>query len=559
MLGMRVCVALRVDRATCFLDTMLCLQVEEFSVEPPLDDLSLDDAQYVLAPNCCSLDSAGPAPEVEEESGEDVFLSAYDDLSPILGPKPTNWQGVGSLEEEEARCGKQSPAQAEEEQACWETEPGSTSDNREEEEATPGTEIEAGMADERRGEAERSQKVVGCFEERSSEEIEDKEEKSEGQEVESIEEAKDREKVRGEQAEEEKEREIRKKEEAEEGEDTPVESGMDPEQVVQEYLVPGESWEGVHKQEAEESRKDVTTGQTGSSDPKSGEDQGHGEDSGPQEDDGGDGKKGEVSKEQRSVDVDTEGERAVGDHLEERALSEGLGVEFLEVDSTEVNEQASEMEQAPPQPSEPEGLEAEGQLNLESCDLCSCPCGSAGGVGMRLASTLVQVRQVRSVPVVPPKPQFAKMPSAMCSKIHIAPASPCPRPGRLDGTPGERAWASRASWRNGGSLSFDAAVALARERQRTEAGAVRRTQTCTGSEDYSLNSRTSPCNRIPVHSSRPVSCLELPPKGTEGSEPRSRLSLPPRELLQPAAALVAPQRQTYAFETQTSRGKDEGL
>nr|XP_034376228.1 rho GTPase-activating protein 30 isoform X3 [Arvicanthis niloticus] len=328
-------------------------QVEEFSVEPPLDDLSLDDAQYVLAPNCCSLDSAVSTPDVEEDYGEEVFLSAYDDLSPLLGPKPINWEGVGSLEEEAAACGKQPLTQAEEEQACSETgqdkeaEPGSTSDNREEAEATP-------------------------------------------------------------------------------------------------------------------------------------------------------------------------------------------------------------------QPSEPEGMEAEGQLNPETCDLYSCPCGSASGVGMRLASTLVQVRQVRSVPVVPPKPQFAKMPSPMCSKIHIAPASPCPRPGRLDGTPGEKAWGSRASWRNGGSLSFDAAVALARERQRTEAQGVGRTQTCTGGGEYSFSSRTSPCSMIPAHSSRPLSCLELPPEGTEGSEPRSRLSLPPREL-HLAVPLVAPQRQTYAFETQTNHGKDEGV
>ncbi|EPY82977.1 hypothetical protein CB1_000606044 [Camelus ferus] len=38
-------------------------QVEEFSVEPPLDDLSLDEAQFVLAPSCCSQDSPGPTPE----------------------------------------------------------------------------------------------------------------------------------------------------------------------------------------------------------------------------------------------------------------------------------------------------------------------------------------------------------------------------------------------------------------------------------------------------------------------------------------------------------------
>lgn len=531
-------------------------QVEEFSVEPPLDDLSLDDAQYVLAPNCCSLDSAGP--DIEEDYGEEVFLSAYDDLSPLLGPKPINWEGVGSLEEETARCGKQSPTQAEE-QACWETgqdteaEPRSTADNRDEAEATPETEIETGKPDEEGGEAERGQEVMGSLEEGSGEELEAKEENSKGQE--SIEETKDMGKTREQGRDEE--RDIERKEGAEKGEDTPVESELDPEHVPQENLGPEENWVVVHTHEAEKGREgDIRLRRK--SDHNSREDQGHGEDSRSPEE-GDDGKEGGVSNEQKSIDVETEGLRGVGDHLEEGALSEGPGVESLRVASTEeINEQTSEMEQAPVQPSETEGMEAEGQLNPETCDVYSCPCGSTGGVGMRLASTLVQVRQVRSVPVVPPKPQFAKMPSAMCSKIHIAPANPCPRPGRLDGTPGEKSWSSRASWRNGGSLSFDAAVALARERQRTEAQGVRRTQTCTGGGDYSLNSRTSPCSMIPAHSSRPFSCLELPPESIRGSEPRSRLSLPPREL-QPAVPLVAPQRQTYAFETQTNHGKDEGV
>ncbi|XP_006990673.1 rho GTPase-activating protein 30 isoform X1 [Peromyscus maniculatus bairdii] len=536
-------------------------QVEEFSVEPPLDDLSLDDAQYVLAPSCCSPDSAGPTPEVEEENGEEVFLSAYDDLSPLLGPRPMNWEGVGSLEEEATRCGKQPPNQAEEKQECWEaeedkeTEPGGTSDNREDAEAIPETEMEAGKADEEGGEAQRSQMVMGSFEEGSSEEIETKEENSKGPEVSSIE-TEDMEKTR-EEDKDKKEGEIGRKEGAEKGEDIPVDSGMDPEHSVQEYLLPGESWEVVHKQEVEKDKRDEIKGLRGNSDLKSGEDQGHGEDSVSPEGDA-DGEEGEVSKEPKSIDVETEGRRAVSDHLEEAALSQGPGISFLETDSTEeVNEQSSKVEQGPPQPPEPEGMEAEGQLSPEGCDLSSCPCGSTGGVGMRLASSLVQVQQVRSVPVVPPKPQFAKLPSAMCGKIHVSPASPCPRPGRLDGTPGERAWASRASWRNGGSLSFDAAVALARERQKAEAQEVRRTQTCTGGGDYSFHSRTSPCSMIPAHSSRPFSCLELPPEDREGSEPRSRLSLPPREL-HPTVPLMSPQRQTYAFETQTNRGK-EGL
>lgn len=538
-------------------------QVEEFSVEPPLDDLSLDDTQYVLAPNCCSLDSAVSTPDVEEDYGEEVFLSAYDDLSPLLGPKPINWEGVGSLEEEAAGCGKQPPTQDEEEQACSETrqekeaKSRSTSDNREEAEATPETVMEAGKADAEGGEAERSQKVMDSFKEGSREELEAKEENSEGREVESIKETKDVEKIIGEPGKDE-EREIGREEGAEKGDDTPVDSDMDPEHVFQEDLVLEESWEVVHKHEAEKGREGEIKELRRKSDLKSREDQGHSEDSGSPEE-GDDRKEGVFSKEQKSIDVETEVMRGVGDHLEEGALSEGPGVELLRVDSTEeINEQTSEMKQDPLQPSEPEGMEAEGQLNPETCDLYSCPCGSAGGVGMRLASTLVQVRQVRSVPVVPPKPQFAKMPSAMCSKIHVAPASPCPRPGRLDGTPGEKAWGSRASWRNGGSLSFDAAVALARERQKTESQGVRRTQTCTGGGDYSLSSRTPPCSMILAHSSRPLSCLERPPEGTEGSEPRSRLSLPPREL-HPVVPLVAPQRQTYAFETQTNHGKDEGV
>ncbi|XP_008064111.1 rho GTPase-activating protein 30 isoform X4 [Carlito syrichta] len=331
-------------------------QVEEFSVEPPLDDLSLDDAQFVLAPTCCSQGSAGPEPEVEEENGEEVFLSAYDDLSPLLGPKPPTWEDAGSFEEEAAGCGRQTPGQSEKEQAFWEV-----------------------------------------------------------------------------------------------GKDKEAEPG---------------------------SRLDI------------------------------------------------------------REEAEGT-----------------------PQPPRPEDMEPEGQFGPEGCSLCPCSLGLAGGVGMRLASTLVQVQQVRSVPVVPPKPQFAKMPGAMCSKIHVAPANPSPRPGRLDGTPGERAWgsrASRSSWRNGGSLSFDAAVALARDRQRTEAQGVRRTQTCIEGGDYSLIPRASPCSMTPAHSPRPLSCLELLSEGTEGPGSRSRLSLPPREP-QPPDTLLSPQRRSYAFETQANPGKGEGL
>uniref|UniRef100_A0A8D1AR91 Rho GTPase activating protein 30 n=1 Tax=Sus scrofa TaxID=9823 RepID=A0A8D1AR91_PIG len=432
-------------------------QVEEFSVEPPLDDLSLDEAQFVLAPSCCSLDSPEPRPEAEEESGEEVFLSAYDDLSPLLGPKPLTWEGPGSLEETGVEQGK------------------------------------------------------------------DKE----------------------------KERNTEREDEAEEGDEAQVEARREPEHGAQEKQIAGESWEVVHKEEAE--REDEVKGQRGNEDQETREDQGDGEDSRIPEA-VAEGRAGEVSQEQETGDGEAEGDqRAASDHLEEGSLPDGSDIESLEVDSArEGSAQSTETDQAAPQPPQSEEMEPEGQPS---------PLGAAGGVGMRLASTLVQVQQVRSVPVVPPKPQFARMPTAMCGKIHVAPANPCPRPGRLDGTPGERAWgtrASRSSWRNGGSLSFDAAVALARDRQRTEVQSVRRTQTCTGAGDYSLIPKTSPYSTIPAHSSRPLSCLELPAEGTEGSGSRSRLSLPPKEPQLPDP-LAPPQRRSYAFETQANSGKGKGL
>ncbi|XP_031291791.1 rho GTPase-activating protein 30 isoform X7 [Camelus dromedarius] len=549
------------------LEDCLSQEVEEFSVEPPLDDLSLDEAQFVLAPSCCSQDSPGPTPEADEESGEEVFLSAYDDLSPLLGPKPPPWEGPGNLEEKAAECRRQeAPGQSEGEQAFWEVgedkeaEPGSRCDLREEAEGSPESKVEGGEASEEGGEAEGSQKVVVGLREGSGEETEETEAKGEEskvqQEDESLEEATGVEETRGMQGKDkEKERKTEREEEAEEGDETQVEAGRDPEHGAQENQTAEEGWEVVHKQEAEGGREDEVKGQRGIEDQEEREDRGDGEDSRIPEA-AAEGGAGEVSKERESGDGEAEGDqRAGGDNLEEDSLPEGSHVESLEVDSAkEGNAQSSATEQAAPQPPRPEEMEPEGQPS---------PLGSAAGVGMRLASTLVQVQQVRSVPVVPPKPQFAKMPSAMCGKIHVAPANPCPKPGRLDGTPGERAWgtgsrASRSAWRNGGSLSFDAAVALARDRQRTQVQGVRRTQTCTGGGDYSLIPQTSPYSMIPAHCPRPLSCLELPDESTEGSGPRSRLSLPPREP-QPPDPLVPPQRRSYAFETQANPGKGEGL
>ncbi|XP_034523169.1 rho GTPase-activating protein 30 isoform X2 [Ailuropoda melanoleuca] len=552
------------------LEDCLSQEVEEFSVEPPLDDLSLDEAQFVLAPSCCSPDSADPRPEGEEESGEEVFLSAYDDLSPLLTPKHPTWEAPESLEEETAGCGRQgAPGHAEEGQACCkvgedkEAEPESTRDIREETEGSPESEEEDGEAAEEGGKAGGSQEMMVSLREGSGEETEAKGEESKGQQAdEGMEEAKDVEGTGGEQGKDkEMERKTEREEEAEEGEEGQVQARSDPECGVQENQAAEESWEVVHKQETEGGRQDEVKGQKGQEDQEAREDQRDCEGSRSPEAAAG-GEAGEVSMDRESGDGESErDQRAGGDHLGKDSLPEGSHLESLEVDSArEGNSQSSEAEQAAPQPPQPEEMEPEEQPSPEGCNLCPCPLGSASGVSMRLASTLVQVQQVRSVPVVPPKPQFAKMPSAMCSKIHVAPANPCPRPGRLDGTPGERAWgsrASRSSWRNGGSLSFDAAVALARDRQRTEAQGVRRTQTCTGGGDYSLIPRTSPCSMIPAYSPRPLSCLELPPEDTEGSGHRSRHSLPPREPQAPDL-LLSPQRRSYAFETQANPGRGEG-
>ncbi|XP_017716338.1 PREDICTED: rho GTPase-activating protein 30 isoform X3 [Rhinopithecus bieti] len=547
------------------LEDSLSQEVEEFSVEPPLDDLSLDEAQFVLAPSCCSLDSAGPRPEVEEENGEEIFLSAYDDLSPLLGPKSPIWEGAGSLEGEAAGCGRQAPGQAGEEQACWEVgedkeaEPGGRLDIKEEAEGNPETKVEAGKASEDTGEAGGRQETKVRLREGSREETEAKEEKFKGQKKADSMEAKSVEEPEEQYTDEQKEKEI-EREEAEQRKEVQVEAERDLEQGAQEDQVAEEKWEVVHKQEAEGVREDEDKGQRGKGDYEARKDQGDGEDSRSPEA-ATEGGAGEVSKERESGDGEAEGDqRAGGDYLEEGTLSEGSGAESLEVDCAEEdNPHSSEMEEAAPQPPQPEEKESEGQ---PSSDRCLCPCSlGLGGVGMRLASTLIQVQQVRSVPVVPPKPQFAKMPSAMCSKIHVAPANPSLRPGRLDATPGERAWgprASRSSWRNGGSLSFDAAVALARDRQRTEAQGVRRTQTCTEGGDYCLIPRNSPCSMISAHSPRPLSCLEIPPEGAEGSGSRSRLSLPPREPQVPDT-LLSPQRRSYAFETQANPEKGEGL
>ncbi|OCT66788.1 hypothetical protein XELAEV_18043038mg [Xenopus laevis] len=122
-----------------------------------------------------------------------------------------------------------------------------------------------------------------------------------------------------------------------------------------------------------------------------------------------------------------------------------------------------------------------------------------GSVSMTLSTTPHRIHQVKSVPVVPPKPQFAKLPPALKSKIHVSPASnkskdmgsqktdsittvevgnPCSQSpqGKM-----------RSSWKSGGSISFDTAVAQARERQMSQYP-IRRMQTyCVGESHHVLD------------------------------------------------------------------------
>lgn len=577
---------------------MLCPQVEEFSVEPPLDDLSLDEVQFVLAPSCSGLDPTGAGPEAEEESGEDVFLSAYDDLSPLLGaPGGLEDEAAGSRGWEAAGQAEGCPCRAAGEAGeAGEAEAGSSRDVREEAEGSPEREVPAAGTAKDTGGLGGGPDVRASWRE-GGEDTEASGEEGKGQRGgEAVPES------GGELGEDQKERETGREDEAEAAQEALVDPGEDPEPESQESQETQKAQEvqeapvdtgGDLEPEAQEAPVDAggdpePEAQAAAEGCDAGctqEAAGGGEDEGALrghrvqgdrgaregQGDGEDGRSmaavaggaGEASKERESGDGEAEGDQgAGGDRLEDGFLLEGSYGASAEVDSAKGGRaQSPGTEQVALQHPRPEEMEPEGRPSPGGCSLCPCPPGSAGGVGMRLASTLVQVQQVRSVPVVPPKPQFAKMPPAMCSKIHVAPANPAPRPGRLDGTPGERAWgarASRASWRNGASLSFDAAVALARDRQRTEAQAVRRTQTCTGGEDYSLLPRTSPCSVIPAPSPRPLSFLELPSEGTEGSGPRSRLSLPPREP-QPPHPLMPPQRRTYAFETQANAGGGEGL
>ncbi|XP_078527733.1 rho GTPase-activating protein 30 isoform X2 [Lissotriton helveticus] len=155
-----------------------------------------------------------------------------------------------------------------------------------------------------------------------------------------------------------------------------------------------------------------------------------------------------------------------------------------------------------------------------------------GGVSMRFISTFAEIQQAKSAPVVPPKPQFAKLPPALKSKIHVGAAST----GNTDTPVGhsikhgkpEKCHSvdlshpigsslqkqQRSSWRNGGSVSFDAAHIKERHIYQLP---VRQMQTYSISDSHQIhetsglqnNSHLQKLKEMPleIRSGRPVSCI----------------------------------------------------
>ncbi|KAM3910031.1 uncharacterized protein RB166_021376 [Leptodactylus fuscus] len=151
-----------------------------------------------------------------------------------------------------------------------------------------------------------------------------------------------------------------------------------------------------------------------------------------------------------------------------------------------------------------------------------------GSVGMKLMSTTNKIQQAKSVPVVPPKPQFAKLPPSLKNKLHGScslSASKDIKPPKSESssqmetteTSTDGAPKRRTSWKNATSISFDTAMALAKERQSQTP--VRRMQTyCIGDFYDVLDTPkadiTAHAPRFTVQSAsnrthRPFSCMSL--------------------------------------------------
>uniref|UniRef100_A0A8C4WPP1 Rho GTPase activating protein 30 n=1 Tax=Gopherus evgoodei TaxID=1825980 RepID=A0A8C4WPP1_9SAUR len=186
-----------------------------------------------------------------------------------------------------------------------------------------------------------------------------------------------------------------------------------------------------------------------------------------------------------------------------------------------------------------------------------------GSAPMRVTSSTVRVQQVKSVPIVPPKPQFARMPPTVKMTMHLGEASTWPKlsaseksSGGGETSLGKGASLQRQSWRNGGSMSFDTAVALAKERHLAQAP-VRRMQTyCVGDgrEMHGI-----PKVEKPLPFPRPALKPEPLPFAQEPAA-RSRLSMPrlgqrPSDMEEAVGPL--PQlRRSLAFEIRDCGGSE---
>ncbi|MEE6507305.1 hypothetical protein FKM82_019510 [Ascaphus truei] len=148
----------------------------------------------------------------------------------------------------------------------------------------------------------------------------------------------------------------------------------------------------------------------------------------------------------------------------------------------------------------------------------------AGSVSMKLTTTAHKIQQVTSVPVVPPKPQFAKLHPALKSKIHVGSAFAISKDTRQkeseriisvetgDSCSDSLQKQRRSSWRSSGSVSFDTAVALAKERSQCP---VRRMQT------YSIGDSHDVFESLKVENALNLQKPALKPSGYRLSRPLS--------------------------------------
>ncbi|KAM9625129.1 rho GTPase-activating protein 30 isoform 2-T2 [Morphnus guianensis] len=229
--------------------------------------------------------------------------------------------------------------------------------------------------------------------------------------------------------------------------------------------------------------------------------------------------------------------------------------------SPSLSASAPELRSPPPEAPEPSRAEPTGELGHPEPVAMLRRDGSAP---VRLAARTVRVQQARSVPVVPPKPQFAKIPLALqpwmppadgASPAMEGDAAPPPRrlpsptapegPPQQPGGSGAAAGARRAGWWEGGSVSFDMAVAMATEQQLAQVP-VRRIQTYGGGELTPTPPKALPFQKAPLRPRllRPLSCVAAP----EGEAPgRSHLSLT-RTVAQAEGSVLSPPQRPVGTE-----------